>query len=287
MTRPTMPGMPARSSLRYGLGQAVKAGAAAVDLVRPPAPGVVVLIYHRIGRRSTSNVDLSTGRFDEQVAELAASGRLVSIDDAADLLVAGQVPEAVGPPPVVLTFDDGTADWVDEALGVLVRHKAPATFYVATDHVERQLPFPGGGSPVSWSGLGELVASGLATIGSHTHSHALLDRVDGPAAAVELDRSIELIGDRLGVECCHFAYPKALLGSAAAEAEVRARFRTAAIAGGKPNPYRGTDLHRLARTPVQVTDGMGWFRRKAVGGLRAEDRARAVLNRGRYSGAAT
>jgi hypothetical protein len=32
---------------------------------------------------------------------------------------------------------------------------------------------------------------------------------------------------------------------------------------------------------------MRWFRRKAAGGLRLEDTARALLNRGRYAGAAT
>ena len=66
---------------------------------------------------------------------------------------------------------------------------------------------------------------------------------------------------------------------------MRTRFRTAAVAGSHTNPFGATDLHRVARTPVQVTDGMTWFRRKAGGGLRSEDRARAVLNRGRYSGA--
>ena len=49
----------------------------------------------------------------------------------------------------------------------------------------------------------------------------------------------------------------------------------------------GADLHRLTRTPVQVTDGMRWFRRKAGGGMALEDDARAVLNRGRYAGATT
>jgi peptidoglycan/xylan/chitin deacetylase (PgdA/CDA1 family) len=278
--------MAARSSARRAAGQAVKAAAAAVDWVRPPAPGVVVLIYHRVGGRTASNVDLPVDLFDRQVGELADAGRLVSLDAAAEMLD-GRVPADPADRPVVLTFDDGTADWVDEALPVLARHRAPATFYVATDHVERQVPFPGGARPVTWTGLAELASSGLATIGSHTHGHALLDRVDGPVAARELDRSIELITERLGVPCRHFAYPKALPGSPAAEAEVRARFRTAALAGSRANPFAVTDLFRLARTPVQVTDGMGWFRRKAGGGLRAEDQARAVLNRGRYSGATT
>ena len=276
--------MDLRSSARRGLGAAVKATAAAADLVRRPAPGVVVLIYHRVGRRTTSNVDLAREAFDAQVGELAAAGRIISIDEAADRIERGE--PVTGPPPVVLTFDDGTVDWVEEALPVLVAHRAPATFYVATDFVERGLPFPGDGAPISWNGLAELAASGLATIGSHTHSHALLDRVDGVAAAGELDRSVELVGERLGVECRHFAYPKALLGSDAARREVAARFRTAAVAGSRSNPA-GADLQQLARTPIQVTDGMAWFRRKAAGGMALEDRLRAVASRGRYAGATT
>jgi peptidoglycan/xylan/chitin deacetylase (PgdA/CDA1 family) len=272
----------ATEALKRGIGGAVKVVAAGADALRPDAPGLVILIYHRVGGRTASQVDLATGRFDEQVAELAGAGRLVSLDDGLDRLAAGTVLDD----PVVLTFDDGTTDWVDEALPVLVRHAAPATFYVATDFVERGVPFPGDGQPVSWAGLGELVASGLATIGSHTHTHALLDRADGPVAAGELDRSVDLLGERLGVECAHFAYPKALLGSPAAEAEVRQRFRSATIAGSRANAP-GADLHRLRRSPIQVADGMRWFRRKADGGLRFEDTARSLLNRGRYAGAAT
>ena len=119
----------------------MKAVAAAVDLVRPPGPGVVVLIYHRVGGRTASNVDLPAALFDEQIAELAAAGRLVSIDEAAEL-VAGQVPADPADRPVVLTFDDGTVDWAEEALPILARHRAPATFYVATDFVERQAALP-------------------------------------------------------------------------------------------------------------------------------------------------
>lgn len=268
--------------MKRGIGTAVKVAAAGADALRPASAGLVILIYHRVGARAASQIDLPAARFDEQVAELTAAGRLVSLDDGIARLEVGDVADR----PVVLTFDDGTSDWVDEALPVLVRHGAPATFYVATDFVERQVPLPGDGHPISWAGLGELAASGLATIGSHTHTHALLDRADGPTAADELQRSTDLLGERLGVECQHFAYPKALLGSPAAEGEVRRRFRSATVAGSLANGP-GADLHRLARTPIQVADGMRWFRRKAAGGMRLEDSARALLNRGRYAGAAT
>jgi peptidoglycan/xylan/chitin deacetylase (PgdA/CDA1 family) len=264
--------------------QFVKWGAAAADVVRRPR-GLVVLVYHRVGARTPVSVDLPRPLFAEQLAALAADWAPVTLDHAADLLTAPTGPAV--PPPVCLTFDDGTADFVEEAVPELVAHGIPATLFVATDHVDTGRAFPDDGRPASWAGLRDALSTGLVTIGSHTHTHRLLDRVDGPEAAGELDRSIELIEDRLGVACSHFAYPKALLGSPAAEQEVRRRFRTAAVAGTRPNPYGVTDLHRLRRSPVQVGDGMRWFRRKASGGMALEDDLRTLRNRRRYAGTVT
>ena len=54
----------------------LKTLAAAGDRVRPPTPGVVVLIYHRVGGGSGTEVDLSPEAFDDQMAWLAATGRV-------------------------------------------------------------------------------------------------------------------------------------------------------------------------------------------------------------------
>lgn len=282
------PGMMAdvgRSSAaqRAGLG-ALKRAAAAHDLVRRPQRGLVVLCYHRVGRRTTSRVDLPGWLFEEQMARLVAGPGVVDLDGALTAL-AGPPPS--GPDAVAVTFDDGTADFVEEALPILVRHRVSATLYVATDFVERGRPFPGDGAPLSWSALGDAVSTGFVTVGSHTHTHALLDRLPADAVDGELDRSITLIGERLGVEPRHFAYPKALAGSPAADRAVRARFASAALAGTRANPYGGTDLYRLARSPVQVDDGLAFFTRKVVGGMRMEDDLRRLVNRRRFAGATT
>jgi peptidoglycan/xylan/chitin deacetylase (PgdA/CDA1 family) len=271
-------------TMRARVGQVVKWSASVADRVRRPS-GLVVLIYHRVGARTPVSVDLPRALFAEQIAALVSTYRPVTLDEAAELLGAPGPPP--GKPPVCVTFDDGTVDFVEEALPVLADHGVPVALYVATDHIERAVPFPDDGRPASWAGLAEAVATGLVTIGSHTHTHRLLDRADARAAANELDRSIGLIGERLGLGCEHFAYPKALPGSPAAEAEVRTRFRTAALAHTRPNPYGRTDLHRLTRSPLQTGDGMRWFRAKAAGGLGLENDLRDLLNRRRYSGSVT
>ena len=268
---------------RAGLG-ALKRAAAAHDLVRRPQRGIVVLCYHRVGRHSTSRVDLPAWLFEEQMARLAAGPGVADLDGALASL-AGPAPSE--PDRVVITFDDGTADFVEEALPILVRHQVPATLYVATDFVERGRSFPGDGTPVSWSALSDAVSTGLVTVGSHTHTHALLDRLPADAVDAELDRSIALIGDRLGVASRHFAYPKALAGSPAADRAVRTRFASAALAGTRANPYGETDPYRLARSPVQVDDGLAFFARKVAGGMRMEDDLRRLVNRRRFAGATT
>jgi peptidoglycan/xylan/chitin deacetylase (PgdA/CDA1 family) len=276
------------SGLRTLAGRLVKETAVVADRVRPPAPGVVVLIYHRIGGGSESEIDLPAGRFDEQMARLAERKTATTIAAAINELER-PAPARSPVPPVVVTFDDGTADLVDVALPILVRHGVPAVFYLSTDFVDRGRPFPGKAPApaMSWSAAADAVSTGLVTIGSHTHTHALLDRVAPEVAAGELDRSQSLIADRLGVEAEHFAYPKAVLGPPAIEALVRQRFRSAALGGSRPNPYGRTDLHRLARSAIQHSDGMRFFEHKAAGGMALEERARAALNRFRYRMRAT
>jgi peptidoglycan/xylan/chitin deacetylase (PgdA/CDA1 family) len=261
----------------------VKGTAELVDRLRRPPAGLVVLAYHRVGRRSTVDVDLPLPAFEAQMAWLAATGRVVSLDQAVARLADGSPVEDA----VVLTFDDGTSDFAEVALPVLVAHRLPATIYVATRFVDEGLAFPDGGTPVSWVGLADAVATGLVTVGSHTHGHRLLDRVDAATAESELGRSVALIGDRLGVDARHFAYPKGLAGSPAADGVVRRRFTTAAVGGCHANVPGSTDLHLLARSAVQVSDGWRWFERKVDGGMRLEDSLRRLANRRRYRQATT
>ena len=278
----------------------IKTVAAVGDRVRPPATGVVVLIYHRVGGGSGTEVDLSPEAFDEQMAWLAASRRVVSLDAAVDLLdpPAGRSTDSdsstepgtpgVEPPAddlVVVTFDDGTADLADVATPILERHGVPATVYLATQFVDQGLPFPDDGTPLSWAAVRDMAATGLVTFGSHTHGHLLLDRLPPAQAADELDRSRTLIEHQVGAPARHFAYPKAVAPSPEVEPLVRERFRSAALGGNRPNPYGGTDVHRLTRTAVQVSDGNEYFVRKARGGMALEDSIRRAVNRVRYRAA--
>jgi hypothetical protein len=88
----------------------VKTAAAGLDRLRRVERGVVVLIYHRVGAGSGTQVDLPVDLFSRQMELLASEGRVVSIDEAVQALAAAEPPPR---DPVVITFDDGTADFAD------------------------------------------------------------------------------------------------------------------------------------------------------------------------------
>ncbi len=256
---------------------------ATVDRRLPTADGVTILIYHRVGGGSGSGVDLDAAVFRRQVEHLAANHRVISLDDAVQELA------TEGSPPdhqrgVVITFDDGTSDFVEHAVPALVDTGLPATLFACTESIDEQQPFPWGAPPATWNGLREASSTGLVSIESHTHTHRLLDRAPLADIEFELDRSIELIGEHIGRAPRHFAYPKAVPGSAEADAAVRDRFGSAALARNRVNQPGKADLHRLGRTPVRRVDDHDAFVRRASGKGRIEGELRHIYDRWRYRG---
>lgn len=107
-----------------------------------------------------------------------------------------------------LTFDDGFAAWVTQALPVLERERVPATFYVCPGWWEDQHPDITGpaGRLMASQDVQRLVDAGMA-IGSHAWDHPDLRRLDDAALERQLTDSRRAIEDLTGLACSTFAYP--------------------------------------------------------------------------------
>ncbi len=265
-----------------GVGRVARRVLRAVDAATPHRRGLTVLIYHRVGGGSASAVDLAPDVFDRQLAALAADHRVISLDAALGELRTGE-----SRPGVVITFDDGTADFAEHAMPALVRHGLPATLYVATRFVQEQADFPWGAPPTTWAALRDAHTTGLLTVGSHSHAHRLFDRSTAGEAADDLDRSIDLIGGQLGVRPAHFAYPKAVAPGPVGGGRGATPVARAPRGGNRVNRAGHTDPQRLGRSPVRRGDSLADVHRLAAGGMRPEGLARDVLGRVRYRGAVT
>ena len=112
--------------------------------------------------------------------------------------------------PVVVTFDDGFADFA-EASAILASHSMPSTLYVTTGALRGRGPRPPEmaippAPMLEWSQLAEM-ADNRVEIGAHTHTHPQLDTLRTPVAVEEIRRCKHLLEDELGHEVPSFAYP--------------------------------------------------------------------------------
>ena len=224
---------------------------------------MTVLLYHRVGGRTSDELDVATADFAAQLDALVGHD-VVSLDTGLDRLAGGDAR-----PTVVLTFDDGFADLHTHAWPLLRERALPFTVYLATSFVAGPLTWEGAtrgnpGRALDWDQLAEMAGTGLCTVANHTHTHP---GPDGLTPA-ELDACSGLIEDHLGTTPRHFAFTWGI-EVPSARAELAARFRSAATGRvGRNEP--GGDPLALRRVPVRRTDPLPFFRAKLAGRLGPE-----------------
>jgi len=243
---------------------------ATADLFLGNWPGPRILIYHQIGAGSGRQMDLMPGAFRGHVDWLQSQGKFVGLGDAlsgADVLNSER--------NYVLTFDDGYADVYENAFPLLRDRGIPFTLYLTTGHIETGIPLHEGDRPLTWDMVGEMVDSGLVTMGAHTHTHPDLRGMRIADVEMEIEQSNELIERRTGVTPRHFAYPKGYWDPQA-EKVVRRHYQTAVLGAGLP-VTAATDPYRVCRVAVQASDGQFFFTRKIRRGMRLEERVRSQV----------
>jgi peptidoglycan/xylan/chitin deacetylase (PgdA/CDA1 family) len=172
---------------------------------------IPVLMYHSIAERGSAWVGdfaVPPSRFAEQLEAIGAAG--CTGLTVSELVTAVHGDGDLPPRPVVITFDDGFADFHDQALPLLEAWSLPATVYLTTGFLEGEAATRCTRRPdapmLSWSQLGELAGRGVE-LGSHTHTHPELDMLDDEAVWREVATSKRLLEDRLGTGVRSFAYP--------------------------------------------------------------------------------
>lgn len=174
---------------------------------------VPILLYHSIAaevaprfRRWAVHPEV----FAAQMAYLRDHGYSpVTVTQLANAMTAER--PHLPPRPVVVTFDDGFADFYTGALPALQRHRVAATLYVTTGHVagtSRWLAREGEGDRpmLTWSRIAELSASGVEC-GAHTRTHPQLDTLSPVAVRDEVVACKGDLEQRLGQQITSFAYP--------------------------------------------------------------------------------
>lgn len=156
--------------------------------------------------------------------------------------------------PVILTFDDGYADFYTHAFPALHRHGFTATLYVATGFVggtSRWLQHIGEGKRpmVTWEQLKEMNEGGIECA-AHSHNHRPLDMLSPSEARNEITRSKDLLEEHLGLPVLSFAYPFGYYSSWVRQIVQEVGF-TSACAIKRSLSSLHDDLYALARLAIK------------------------------------
>lgn len=181
---------------------------------RKSAPGLPVLVYHKIGRvppgSKLGELWVTPEKFRAQIAWLLKHGYTTVL--FSDLLKAHKGGAALPDKPVLITFDDGYANNYTYAYPILKELGAKGNMFVVYDtigkanlwHDTKTEPWI---NMATLDMLKEMGESGAMEFGSHTMSHPDLERIPLEDAAWELAESKKQLETALGVRICAFAYP--------------------------------------------------------------------------------
>jgi peptidoglycan/xylan/chitin deacetylase (PgdA/CDA1 family) len=242
--------MPVCSSRRILLAAlAVGTGATACQREVP------VLLYHAVGCGTSDPLDVPVDQFEAQLIDAQQHGhRFVPLTQLVSDWERGATPE---PDAMALTFDDGAACLFSEAFPVLQRLKIPFTLFLTVDWLggdPKRRPIEKVNEHTSWPGLAwpevrQMVASGLAEVGSHGVHHLYLPRASEAELQAEIATSRQALAEGLdtGATVDLFAYPFGAFNRddvrRVRSSGYRAAFSVSAGTGGL-FAYRRRSIHR-------------------------------------------
>ena len=224
-----------------------------------------ILTYHRISPPQAADPFAHLCTRPERLADhlrlLARIGfRTIGGAEIAAEVLDRQALASANPRAAMITFDDGAADLLDNALPLLSARGMKAVVFLVADRSgdrARWLDRDGRQGPplLSWEQARQMAPS--VEFGSHTLTHPHLPQLSRADKEREIRDSRKAIEDRLGRPVTLFAYP---FGDCDAECVqvVRDAGYAAAVTTRRGSVHRPADLHELCRIPVH--DGVTTWR---------------------------
>jgi peptidoglycan/xylan/chitin deacetylase (PgdA/CDA1 family) len=200
--------------LKNSVYRAIGETANGIRAVNGDGRSLRVLMYHKVNDLPNNRMSMPVSHFDEQMDELGELGyTVVDLDAVLDHYV-GRKPLPEG--AVLITFDDGYRDNLENAAPVLKKYGYPAVQFVPIAYVGDSQPLPhekylsahGVFNPtVDWDEIRELERHGVR-IESHGISHRPLAELEIDEAAREIAISKLKLEEQLGRRVRAFSYVK-------------------------------------------------------------------------------
>lgn len=210
----------------------------------------------------------SPSLFNQHMASLRRNGFMPVSLDAIEQHLKHQSP--LPEKAVAVTLDDGFEDNFTNALPILVKHRVPATVFLATGSIDgynqwmTHRNFPSR-KMLNWQQISSMESEGIS-FGAHTVNHCKLPELDIESVNYEIMASKKYIEDKLGKSCNHFAYPYGLFTTESRDAVERAGFTLACSTRSGFNTAQ-RDPYVLHRIEVYGNDPLWKLKQKLTYGI--------------------
>lgn len=223
---------------------------AASDRAERGMEPISVLFYHRVADTTPNAWTMPTKNFAQQVRWLQEHFDIVDLAEAQRRICSGKNECRT----VAITFDDGYAENMQFAVPLLLEEQLPFTYFVSTNHVFGNRPFPhdeAAGRPLAPNTLSQLreMADAGVEIGAHNRNHIHLGVVSVDVMQEEIVGAKHDLEQALEREVRYFAFPygqPADLSTAAFQIAYQAGYHGVCSAHGGYN-FPGDDPFYIRR----------------------------------------
>lgn len=173
-------------------------------LLRPNKVKLPILMYHYVeyvqdkNDRKRQLMNIEPHVFEQHLKELTAAGYQTVLTRDMPRILTGKADVCVK--AVVLSFDDGYADFYTDVFPLLKKYNARATVYVIADYIGK----PGF---LTETQIREMLDDGSVEVGSHTLDHFYLKRAVRTEQKRQIIESKRMLEDMFHVPVETFAYP--------------------------------------------------------------------------------
>ncbi|MFA7428918.1 MAG: polysaccharide deacetylase family protein [Rhodospirillaceae bacterium] len=163
------------------------------------AASAPILMYHRFGEDTIPSTNIRIDQLEAHIALLKSGGyNVVPLDEVVAALHFGT---PLPPYTVAITVDDAYRSFVTEGWPRFKAAGLPVTWFLNTADVGTGAP----GSP-TWDEVRRLRDEGV-TFGGHSHAHPALPSLSPAQQEADIDRSLAVFEQELGLRPKTFAYP--------------------------------------------------------------------------------